>query len=140
MSKIKANESMSGNAAVSTQTPPVGTPAAAPRPEQFPTQVTVKITALRTSGSTLATASVDLNGVFAVRGVKVMQGSEGPFVSMPSYKAGDGYRDICFPVTKEFREQLHTAVLGAYQQELSLVASRGQENHRQEPPAPEMTM
>ncbi len=140
MSKIKTNESMSGNAAVPAQTPPVETSAAAPQREQLPTQVTVKITSLRTSGSTLATASVDLNGVFAVRGVKVMQGPEGPFISMPSYKAGDGYRDVCFPVTKEFREQLHTAVLGAYQQELTQVANRGQENHRQEPPAPEMTM
>lgn len=112
----------------------------APQREQLPTQVTVKITSLRTSGSTLATASADLNGVFAIRGIKVVQGSEGPFVSMPSYKSGDGFRDICFPCTKEFREHFHAAILGAYQQELSQVASRGQENHRQEPPAPEMTM
>lgn len=139
MPKIRGNESMSGNAAVPARTP-IEETHAVPQIEQLPTQVTVKITSLRTSGSTLATASVDLNGVFAVRGVKVMQGPEGPFISMPSYKAGDGYRDVCFPVTKEFREQLHTAVLGAYQQELTQVANRGQENHRQEPPAPEMTM
>ncbi len=39
---------------------------------------------------------------------------------MPSYKAGNGeYKDICFPVTKEFREQLHSAVLTAYQQAIT---------------------
>lgn len=133
MSKTKMNQSMSGNAAVPAQT-------AAPQAERLPTQVTVKINSLRTSGSTLATASVDLNGVFAVRGLKVVQGANGPFVSMPSYKTAEGFRDVCFPVTAEFREQLHTAVLDAYRQELSMVASRGQENHHQEPPAPEMTM
>ena len=129
----KMNESMSGNASAPAQAP-------APQVEQLPTQVNVKISSLRTSGSTLATASVDLNGVFAVRGIKVVQGTEGPFVSMPSYKTSDGYKDVCFPVTKEFREQLHTAVLDAYQQAMTQVTQRGQTPPSQEPPAPEMTM
>jgi len=112
----------------------------APVQEQLPTSISVKIHSVHTSGPLLANASIDLNGCFAVRGVKVVQGEHGPFVSMPSYKAGDGYKDTCFPCTKEFREHFHNAVLSAYQQELTQVASRGQENHRQEPPAPEMTM
>lgn len=129
----KMNESMSGNASAPAQAP-------APQVEQLPTQVRVKINSLRTSGSTLATASVDLNGVFAVRGIKVVQGTNGPFVSMPSYKTAEGFRDICFPCTAEFREQLNAAVLGAYQQELSQLTQRGQTPPSQEPPAPEMTM
>ena len=88
----------------------------------------VKIHALHTSGPVLADASVDLNGCFAVRGIKVVDGSSGPFVSMPSYKAKDGYRDICFPCTKEFRQQFHQAVLDAYQQELAQLPQRQQEN------------
>lgn len=133
MSKAKMNESVSGNASAPAQ-------AAAPQVEQLPTQVAVKISSLRTSGSTLATASVDLNGVFAIRGVKVVQGTDGPFVSMPSYRTGDGYKDVCFPVTKEFREQLHATVLDAYQQEMAQLTQRGQTPPSQEPPAPEMTM
>lgn len=129
----KMSESVSGNASVPAR-------AAAPQVEQLPTQVTVKISSLRTTGSTLATASVDLNGVFAVRGVKVVQGAEGPFVSMPSYKTSDGYKDVCFPVTKEFREHLHTAVLDAYRQAMTQVTQRGQMRPGQEPPAPEMTL
>lgn len=109
--------------------------------EQLPTQVDVKIHALRTNGPVLANASVDLNGCFAIRGVKVMNGSNGPFVSMPSYKSGNEYRDVCFPCTKEFRQQFQQAVLDAYQQELSQLPQRQQENTgQQQAAAPEMGM
>lgn len=83
--------------------------------ETLPMQVDVKIHSLHASGPVLADASVNLNGCFAIRGVKVVEGSNGPFVSMPSYKGRDGYKDICFPCTKEFRQQFHQAVLDAYQ-------------------------
>ena len=113
----------------------------APVREQLPTQVDVKIHALRTNGPVLANASVDLNGCFAIRGVKVMNGSNGPFVSMPSYKSGNEYRDVCFPCTKEFRQQFQQAVLDAYQQELSQLPQRQQENTgQQQAAAPEMGM
>ena len=39
---------------------------------------------------------------------------------MPSRKTQDGYKDICFPVTAEFRKELHQAVLGAYEQALTM--------------------
>lgn len=84
-----------------------------------PLQVDVKIGSIRPEGNVKAYASVNLNGCFAVRNVKVLESSKGLFVSMPSYRAGNGeYRDICFPVTKEFREQLNSAVLDAYHQAL----------------------
>ena len=113
----------------------------APQQEALPMQVDVKIQALRTNGTVLADASVNLNGCFAIRGVKVMDSTNGPFVSMPSYKGRDGYKDICFPCTKEFRQQFHQAVLDAYQQALTQVPHRQQEGQSQEaPPAPEMKM
>ena len=50
---------------------------------------------------------------------------------MPSYKAGNGeYKDICFPVTKEFREQLNQAVLDAYHQVLTQSQNQGQTQQR----------
>ena len=118
-------------------------PASAPECEALPTQVDVKIHALHASGSVLADASVNLNGCFAIRGVKVVQGSNGPFVSMPSYKGRDGYKDICFPCTKEFRQEFHQAVLDAYQQALTQLPQRQQEQggqYQEAPPAPEMKM
>ena len=85
----------------------------------YPTHYDVKIHTLRPEGTCKATASVNINGCFAVRGVKVMESSKGLFVSMPSYKAGNGeYKDICFPCTKEARQQFNDTVLNAYEQSL----------------------
>lgn len=91
---------------------------AAPAPVRPPTEINVKIHSLYTTGSLLATASVDLNGIFAIRGVRVMEGKNGPFVSMPSRQVNGKYQDICFPCTKEFRQEFQNAVLDAYQMAL----------------------
>ena len=111
------------------QTP---TPAPASQREALPMQVDVKIHSLHASGPVLADASVNLNGCFAVRGVKVVDGSNGPFASMPSYKGRDGYRDVCFPCTKEFRQRFQDTVLNAYRQELAQIhGARSYERPRQ---------
>lgn len=98
----------------------------APEGGAVPMRVDVKIHTLHTSGSVLANASVDLNGCFAIRGVKVVEGAKGPFVSMPSYQTSKGYSDVCFPCTKEFRQQFNESVLDAYRQEMAAVFQRGQ--------------
>ncbi|MFQ8981462.1 MAG: septation protein SpoVG family protein [Waltera sp.] len=79
-------------------------------------QLEVRIHSIRPSDSIKGTASVNINGAFAVRGIKIIEGSNGLFVSMPSYKAGNEYKDICFPITQECRKQLHDAVIAAYEQ------------------------
>ena len=69
-------------------------------------------------GKLLAFASVNLGGVFAVNNIRIYDSEKGLFVSMPSTKGQDGkYHDICCPTTKEMRQALNAAVLGAYQQE-----------------------
>lgn len=79
----------------------------------------VKIQSLRLDGKIKATASVNINHAFAVRGVTLMEGTKGLFVSMPSYKAGNGeYKDICFPCTKESRKAFDDAVINAYEHAL----------------------
>lgn len=99
----------------------------------YPTHYGVKIHTLRPEGTCRATASVDINGCFAVRGVKVMESSNGLFVAMPSYKAGNGeYKNICFPCTKEARTEFDHAVLTAYQQALTQSMKQSQ----QSPPDP----
>ena len=68
------------------------------------------------SGKLLAFADVTLGGCFAVKGIRVMDGARGPFVSMPSWKDGAGeYREICFPTTAQMRERLNAAVMGEFQ-------------------------
>lgn len=126
-----------------TQSDPTQSNPAQSNPQEvLPMKVEAKIHALHTSGPVLADASVNLNGCFAIRGVKVVNGTNGPFVSMPSYKARDGYKDICFPCTKDFHQQFHQAVLDAYRQELSMAPQRHQETAGQDmaPPTPEMKM
>ena len=87
--------------------------------EAAPMQLEVRIHSIRPSDSIKGTASVNINGAFAVRGIKIIEGSNGLFVSMPSYKVGNEYKDICFPITQECRKQLHEAVIGAYEQAIS---------------------
>ena len=63
---------------------------------------------------------------FVVENLKIVQGSKGLFLGMPSQPDGKGgYRDMAYPVTKEFREQLNTAVLQAYEAKLEQMAERG---------------
>jgi stage V sporulation protein G len=61
-------------------------------------------------------ASITLEGVFVVTGIKIMEGSKGLFVAMPSKKNSktEKFEDIAYPITKEFREELNKAVLEKY--------------------------
>ena len=64
----------------------------------------------------LAFASLSLGNSFAVQGVKVLQGKNGPFVAMPQMKNSKGeWHDIAFPTTKEGREAVNKVVLEEYQ-------------------------
>jgi stage V sporulation protein G len=92
-------------------------------PEQAaapPLQYDVRIQSLLTQDSTRARASVNINGQFAIAGVKVVEGSKGLFISMPSYRDRHGeYHDIAFPCTKEAKAAFDAAVLVAYGQALT---------------------
>lgn len=75
----------------------------------------VKFTSFPTESGVKGICTVTINGEFSVKGVKVIEGSKGLFMALPSYKAGDEYRDICHPVTSEGRKHLSDAVLQAYE-------------------------
>lgn len=60
-------------------------------------------------------ATVILNDEFAVHDIRVIEGSNGLFIAMPSRKTVNGdYRDIAHPITKESRAKFEEAVLNAY--------------------------
>jgi len=64
-------------------------------------------------------ANVTFDNQFVVRGMKIIQGNNGYFVSMPSRKRPDGsHQDIAHPVNKEMRDLLEKTVLEAYESEL----------------------
>ena len=76
-----------------------------------PMELEVRIYPYRGEGPTVATASVTLNNCFAIRDVRIMESKNGLFVSMPSRKVQGEYRDVCFPCTKEFKQQFDRQVL-----------------------------
>jgi stage V sporulation protein G len=103
-----------------------------------PLEYDVKIHSIRPEGTLRGTASANLNGAFAVRGVKITEGTNGLFVSMPSCKAGNGeYKDICFPCTKEARADFDKAVPGSHGRALLMTRAEGaaQEAGRNQTPA-----
>lgn len=66
--------------------------------------------------ATKAYASVTLDGMFAVHGLRVMEGEKGRFVNMPStsYKDRDGntqYNDIFHAITKSAREAINQVAI-----------------------------
>lgn len=76
----------------------------------------VRVTHL-TNSSTLALASITFDDVFVVSGLKVMYSSKNDnlFVSMPSRKNKDNeYKDICFPINKDLRNEITNKVLQQY--------------------------
>ncbi len=63
-----------------------------------------------------AFADISVAGV-VVKGLSVVDGSKGLFVSMPRHQGKDGkWYDTVYPSTKELREQLSQLVLSAYKQ------------------------
>lgn len=75
----------------------------------------VRFSSFPQEGSVKGVCSVTFNDQIAVKGVKVIEGSKGLFVAMPSYKSGDEYKDLVYPVTKEGRQMLNESVLVAYE-------------------------
>ena len=68
-------------------------------------------------GNVRAYCSATLYGSIGIRGMKVVEGKNGLFVSMPQMKNRKGeYSDIAFPVTKEAYMELTQAVLDTYEQ------------------------
>ena len=56
-------------------------------------------------------------GEFIVKGLRVVQGQKGLFLSMPQEKSKDGkFYNTFLPVTKEARQNLSEIVLAAYQE------------------------
>ena len=92
------------------------TPQTTPAQGSASMDVDVNIYRPSAQGPVLADASVTIGGCFAIRGIKIKEGKNGPFVSMPSRIVNGEYKDVCFPCTKEFKQQFDQTVLGAYQQ------------------------
>ncbi len=79
----------------------------------------VEIRPMKDEGNLKSFCSVVFDDVFIIHSVKVIEGSNGLFVAMPSREVGDGeYRDTAHPIDNDFRLELEEKVLEKYREEV----------------------
>lgn len=84
----------------------------------------LKITDIRirlaqnTDSKLKAVASITIDDCFVVHDIKVLEGKQGYFVSMPSRKTPEGeYKDVAHPINTPTREEINKLVLAKYEEE-----------------------
>lgn len=62
-----------------------------------------------------AYASVTFDDCFVIHDIRILDGTTGLFVAMPSKKIRENeFKDICHPITTEMRNSIAQAVIDAY--------------------------
>ena len=80
----------------------------------------VKVRKINAEGRMKAVVSVTFDDCFVVHDIKVIEGTDGYFVAMPSRKSSEGeHKDIAHPISSEVREVIQTAVLKEYEKALA---------------------
>lgn len=75
----------------------------------------VRIRTVASTGRVKAFGSVVFDDMFAVHGLRVIEGDKGLFVAMPSRKTPSGdYQDVFHPINPEGRQRLSEAVLAKF--------------------------
>lgn len=86
-------------------------------------EFTVKVVPFEREGSNIrGLARIYFEDSFVVGNVNILQGKDQVFVAMPSFKTKQTdehnkpiYQDICYPITKEFRENLYGTIIEEYE-------------------------
>ncbi len=79
----------------------------------------VRIRKTYDEGKMKAIVSVTLGEEFVIHDVRIIEGSKGLFVAMPSKRRADGeFKDIAHPITTSMRNKIQDAVIKAYEVEL----------------------
>ncbi|MEW6055856.1 MAG: septation regulator SpoVG [Bdellovibrionota bacterium] len=66
-----------------------------------------------------AYVTIILDNCFVVRDLKIINGTTGLFVAMPSKKRKDGvFKDIAHPLNNETRDMMENKILAAYEAEM----------------------
>jgi len=79
----------------------------------------VRIRRISHEGKMKAIVSVTFYDQFVVHDVRIIDGSNGLFVAMPSKRTPNGeFRDIAHPICAESRHNIQEAVISAYEKEV----------------------
>ena len=99
-------------------------------------EFSVTVTPYEREGSNIkGLARIYFENSFIVNNVNILQGKEKIFVSMPSYKTKQVdehgkpiYQDVCYPVTKDFREKLYNEIIAEYEKAKDKSNEKAREN------------
>ena len=80
----------------------------------------IRVNLINSESGVKAIGSFALDGMFAVRGVRVMEDKKGRnFVAFPAREKSNGeYEDIAFPLNKEFYHTLTEAIVTEYKKQV----------------------
>lgn len=86
----------------------------------------VRVHVLEGGGRVRALASMTIADAFVVHDIRVVDGQNGMFISMPSRRKVNGeYIDIAHPITTESRQKVESAILDAYGRALGAQSAVG---------------
>ena len=79
----------------------------------------IRVRLVKKEGSKLkAVASMTIDECFVIHDIKVIEGTEGLFISMPSRKTPEGeYKDIVHPINTQTREKISEQIITAYKKQ-----------------------
>jgi stage V sporulation protein G len=64
-----------------------------------------------------AYVSLTFDHVFVIKDIKIVEGRNGLFVSMPSRRRKDGkYQDIAHPINSDFRKMVEDCIFSRYEE------------------------
>jgi stage V sporulation protein G len=66
-------------------------------------------------GNVLANAAVNIDGIMAIRNIRVMNGQNGLFIGLPREKDGAGqFKDVAYPIISGLRAKINDAVMDEF--------------------------
>lgn len=79
----------------------------------------IRIRRIAPAGKMRAIVSVTFNDQFVIHDLRIIEGSEGLFLAMPSKRTPGGrFRDVAHPIRHEMRAYIQNVVLDRYVSEL----------------------
>jgi stage V sporulation protein G len=80
----------------------------------------VKVFPVKDNDKLKAYASIVFDDCFVIRDLRVISGTTGLFVAMPSRKRKDGsFRDTAHPLNMETRDKIERSILETYKQKIA---------------------
>lgn len=75
----------------------------------------VRIRKVEAEGKLKAYVTITFDDCFVVHNVKIIEGTSGLFIAMPSRKTANGeYKDVAHPISPDFRTAIQTRILDEY--------------------------